>query len=123
MNNSSKITKINSTILKKTDSTWDGKKLIPINIKDPQVTVVRIKIAKGERLPLHKHPILNVGYLLKGELTIHTDSNETLILKANDSLVEVIDTWHYGENTGEEDVDLVVVYVGDQKDNITLLKE
>ena len=112
-----------SEILQKSQTSWNKAPLPQMNLTHPEVTVVRIQIPKGEKLPLHKHPILNVGYLTKGELTVHTENNEVLVLKAGDPIIEVINTWHYGESTGKEDAEIVVVYVGNQGDMITELKE
>ena len=94
-----------------------------MNLTEPEVTVVRIQIPKGEKLPLHQHPILNVGYLTKGELTVHTQTGDVLVLKAGEPIIEVIDTWHYGESTGDEDAEIVVVYVGNKGDTFTQTQE
>ena len=112
-----------SEILQKSQTTWNKTPLSHMNLTHPEVTVVRIRIPKGEKLPLHKHPILNVGYLTKGELTVRTENDEVLVLKAGDPIIEVIDTWHYGESTGNEDAEIIVVYVGNKGDAITKLKE
>lgn len=112
-----------SEILKKTETSWNNMPLLQMNLTSPEVTVVRIQIPKGEKLPVHKHPILNVGYLTKGELTVHTENGEVLVLKAGDPIVEVINTWHYGESTGTEDAEIVVVYVGNKGDTISEQKE
>ncbi len=112
-----------SEILQKSQASWNNTPIKQMELKDPEVTIVRIQIPKGEKLPLHQHPILNVGYLTKGELTVHTEKDEVLVLKAGDPIIEVIDTWHYGESTGDEDAEIVVVYVGNKGDNITETKE
>ena len=67
----------------------------------PEVTILRIIIQPGVELPLHKHPVINAGVLLRGELTVVTEDNETLHMKAGDSIVEVVDKWHYGKNEGK----------------------
>ena len=112
-----------SEILQKSQSSWNNTPIKQMNLTDPEVTVVRIQIPKGEKLPLHQHPILNVGYLTKGELTVHTEKDEILVLKAGDPIIEVIDTWHYGESTGDEDAEIVVVYVGNKDDTISITKD
>ena len=112
-----------SEILQKSQSSWNNTPIKQMNLTEPEVTVVRIQIPMGEKLPLHQHPILNVGYLTKGELTVHTLNDEVLVLKAGDPIIEVIDTWHYGENTGNEDAEIVVVYVGNKGDTFTETKE
>lgn len=112
-----------SEILQTSQSSWNKNPIKKMVLNNPEITVVRIQIPKGEKLPLHKHPILNVGYLTKGELTVYTEKGETLVLKTGDSIVEVIDTWHYGESTGKEDAEIVVVYVGNKGDTITESKK
>ena len=112
-----------SEILQKSQASWNNTPIKQMNLTEPEVTVVRIQIPKGEKLPLHQHPILNVGYLTKGELTVHTLKDEVLVLKAGDPIIEVIDTWHYGESTGDEDAEIVVVYVGNKGDTFTETKE
>jgi len=112
-----------SEILQKSQSSWNNTPIKQMNLTNPEVTVVRIQIPKGEKLPLHQHPILNVGYLTKGELTVHTLKDEILVLKAGDPIIEVIDTWHYGESTGNEDAEIIVVYVGNKGDTITETKD
>lgn len=111
-----------SKILQKSQASWNNTPIKQMNLTNPEVTVVRILIPEGEKLPMHQHPILNVGYLTRGELTVHTEKGEVLVLKAGDPIIEVIDTWHYGENTGHEDAEIVVVYVGNQGDNIAEAK-
>lgn len=112
-----------SEILQKSQSSWNNTPIKQMNLTEPEVTVVRIQIPQGEKLPLHQHPILNVGYLTKGELTVHTETGDVLVLKAGDPIIEVIDTWHYGESTGTEDAEIVVVYVGNKGDTFTETKE
>ena len=112
-----------SEILQKSQTSWNNTPIKQMNLTNPEVTVVRIQIPQGEKLPLHQHPILNVGYLTKGELTVHTEKGEILVLKAGDPIIEVINTWHYGESTGDEDAEIVVVYVGNQGDAISEVKE
>lgn len=112
-----------SEILQKSQASWNKTPLKQMNLTNPEVTVVRIQIPKGEKLPLHQHPILNIGYLTKGELTVHTEKGDVLVLKPGDPIIEVIDTWHYGESTGNEDAEIVVIYVGNQGDSISEVKE
>ena len=112
-----------SEILQKSQSSWNSTPIKQMELTEPEVTVVRIQIPKGENLPMHKHPILNVGYLTKGELTVHTEAGDVLVLKAGDPIIEVIDTWHYGVSTGDEDAEIVVVYVGNKGDTFTETKE
>ncbi len=113
----------NSEKLIQTDVHWNKQAIQPIHIDHPQITMLRITIPAGEKLAMHKHPILNVGYLTKGELTVRSENGEVLVLKAGDPIVELVNVWHYGENTGSEDAEIVVTYVGDKEDSISIIKE
>ena len=114
---------VRSETLIQTDSYWNKQAIQPIYIEHPQITMLRITIPAGEKLSMHKHPILNIGYLTKGELTVRSENGEVLVLKAGDPIVELVDVWHYGESTGSEDAEIVVTYVGDKKDSLTIAKE
>jgi len=112
-----------SETLVRTDSHWNNEAIKPIHIDHPQVTMLRITIPAGEKLAMHKHPILNIGYLTKGELTVRSENGDVLVLKPGDPIVELVDIWHYGESTGTEDAEIVVTYVGDKEDDLSISKE
>jgi len=112
----------NSKTLIQTETHWNKQPIKPIHIDHPQVTMLRITIPKGEKLAMHKHPILNIGYLTKGELTVRSDKSDTLILKPGDPIVELVNLWHYGESTGSEDAEIVVTYVGEKGDSLSISK-
>ena len=107
----------------KTDLHWNKQKIKPIHIEHPQITMLRITIPVGEKLVMHKHPILNIGYLTKGELTVRSDKGDVLVLKPGDPIVELVDTWHYGESTGSEDAEIVVTYVGEKGDDLSIIQK
>lgn len=113
----------NSETVIQTDSHWNKQAIKPIHIDNPQITMLRITIPAGEKLAMHKHPILNIGYLTKGELTVRSENGDVLVLKPGDPIVELVDVWHYGESTGSEDAEIVVTYVGDKKDSLSIIKE
>ena len=97
----------------KTETVWNGEKLKATELKRPEINVLHITLPVGERLPMHKHPLINVAYMLKGELTVRTEAGEFRTFHAGEPIVEVINVWHYGENTGDEPVELIVTYVGE----------
>ena len=99
-------------VLAKTSLSWDGSHLPDYPKGTPEVTILRIKIPPGSQLPLHKHPVINAGVLLHGELTVVTEDNRTLHLKAGDPIVEVVNKWHYGKNEGKETAEIIVFYAG-----------
>ena len=111
-----------SEMVIQTDSHWNGQVVKPIHIDHPKITILRITIPVGEKLAMHKHPILNIGYLTKGELTVRSEKGDVLVLKPGDPIVELVDIWHYGESTGTEDAEIVVTYVGDKDDELSIIK-
>ncbi len=109
-------------VLAKTSSSWDGRDLPDYAKGKPEMIVLRITIPQGVQLPLHKHPVINAGVLLKGELTVVTEDNKTLHLKAGDSIVEVVNKWHYGKNEGNKPAEIIVFYAGIMGTPITIKK-
>ena len=109
-------------VLAKTSSSWNGATLPAYATGQPEVTILKIVIPPKIRLPLHQHPIINAGVLLKGELTVITENNKTLHLQAGDPIVEVVNTWHYGVNEGNEPAEIIVFYAGILDKAITIKK-
>jgi quercetin dioxygenase-like cupin family protein len=107
-------------VLAKTSSSWDGSLLPHYPKGAPEITILRIKIPPGAQLPLHEHPVINAGVLLSGELTVITDDNKILHLKAGQSIVEVVNRWHYGKNEGSKPAEIIVFYAGVQGEPITI---
>ncbi|WP_207382858.1 cupin domain-containing protein [Marinomonas sp. MED121] len=109
-------------VLAKTTKSWNGDTLPAYKPGQPQVTILRIVIPAGMQLPLHKHPVINAGVLLKGELTVVTEGKDRFHMKAGDSIVELVNKWHYGKNEGTEAAEIIVFYAGNQEQAITLKK-
>lgn len=103
---------VTADVLTKTDKSWNGSLLPAYPAGQPQVTIIRYQFAPGAVLPLHKHPVINAGVLLRGELSVHTESGQTLSLKPGDAMVELVDQWHEGRNTGNETAELIIIYAG-----------
>jgi quercetin dioxygenase-like cupin family protein len=110
-------------ILAQSSQSWDGRQLPAYPTTTPEISVLRIEIPAGTQLALHQHPVINVGYLVSGELTVITEQNETLHLKAGDALIEVVDKWHYGKNEGSTPAVIVVVYAGTPGTPLSVHKE
>jgi quercetin dioxygenase-like cupin family protein len=91
---------------------WNGTTLPTYPAAPPEISILRIEVPPGAQLPLHRHPVINAGYMISGELTVITEQNETLHLKAGDAVVEVVNTWHQGRNEGREPAVIVVFYAG-----------
>ena len=108
--------------LAKSRVSWDDAFLSAYPQGHPEITILRIVIPVGGTLVKHKHPVINAGVLLKGELMVQTEGGKTLHLKAGEALVEVVDTWHYGKNEGVEPAEIIVFYAGTEGAPITVHK-
>ncbi len=106
--------------LAKSSSSWDGDVLPDYPKGNPEITILRIKIPAGAELPMHEHPVINAGVLLSGELTVVTKDKKKMHLKAGDSIVEVVNKWHYGKNEGTQTAEIIVFYAGTVDKPITL---
>jgi quercetin dioxygenase-like cupin family protein len=107
-------------VLAKTSSSWDASPLPAYPEGTPEVTILRIKIPPGVQLPMHRHPVINAGVLLSGELTVFAEDNKTLHLNAGDSIVELVNKWHFGKNEGDEPAEIIVFYAGEMDAPITV---
>ena len=113
---------VQAVTLVRSGSSWDGAPLPDYEKGKPEITILRITIPPKATLPLHKHPVINAGVLLRGELTVVTANRETLHLKAGDPIVEVVGKWHYGVNEGSDPAEIIVFYAGVQGGSITIKK-
>ena len=110
-------------VLLKTTQTWDNAEYKKLKIKKPEVTVLKIIINVNEELPMHKHDLVNVAYVKKGTLTVITDNNKEITLHEGEVLPELIGKYHYGKNTGNIPVELVVFYIGEKGTPLSVNKE
>jgi len=110
-------------VLSKTDVSWNKKALPEYPEGKPEITILKIIIPPKVNLPWHTHPVINAGVLLKGQLTVVTEKNKILHLKAGDPIVEVINKWHYGKNEGKIPAEIIVFYAGIQGKPITIKKD
>lgn len=99
-------------VLAETSESWDGEDLPSYPKGEPKITILRIKIPPNEKLEFHKHPVINAGVLLKGELTVVTKDGQKLHLSPGDPIVEVVEKWHYGKTGGSETAEVIVFYAG-----------
>lgn len=99
-------------VLAKSTTSWDGGNLPAYAEGSPEVLVLKIEIPPGFTLPLHRHPVINAGVLLAGELTVTTEDGTSLHLSAGEAIVEVVDTWHSGRNDGDVPATIIVFYAG-----------
>ncbi|GAL31110.1 hypothetical protein JCM19239_4495 [Vibrio variabilis] len=108
--------------LAKTTSSWNGAQLPGYGIGQPEVTILKITIPPKAQLPIHKHPVINAGVLIKGSLKVITKTGDELELSSGDAIVEVVDTWHYGRNEGNEPAEIIVFYAGTINEKLSVIK-
>ncbi|KAF7764353.1 hypothetical protein PCIT_b0331 [Pseudoalteromonas citrea] len=106
----------------KTTKSWNGETLPHYPAGQPEITILKITIPAGAEIPWHEHPVINAGVLTKGVLKVVTKNGKTLNMVAGDPITEVIDTWHYGVNSGNEAAEIIVFYAGIENKPITVKK-
>ena len=116
-------TQIQTTTLLETTTSWNGNQLPKFPEGQPKITISMVTIPPGAKLPKHIHPVYTTGVLTKGELTITDADNNQTVMKAGDVLVEVVNTVHYGENTGNEPAEIMVFYIGEEGSATSILAE
>lgn len=99
---------VKTTSVISTTKTAIGQPIV-LPAKDAQVIVTVLEIAPGTKLPRHKHPFQRYGYVMQGELTVEYDGGQHQIFHTGDFIVEALDTWHFGTNTGTVPVKLLVI--------------
>lgn len=112
-----------TVVLSKSSVSWDGQDLPDYTPGKPEITILRITIPPGSQLPVHKHTVINAGVLLDGGLTVISEDGKVWRLKAGESIVELVNTWHYGRNEGDTPAEIIMVYVGKAGLPITVNKE
>ena len=110
-------------VLLKTTCTWDEAVYKKLKIKAPEVTVLKIIINVNEKLPMHKHDLVNVAYVKRGTLTVVTDDYKEITLHEGEVLPELIGKYHYGKNVGNEPVELIVFYIGENGTPLSVNKK
>ena len=96
--------------LLKTTTTWEGGD-ISYPAGDAQVTSIKLKVDETTDMPFHCHPVPTMGYIISGELEVETKGGKKTLLKAGESVVEVMHTIHRGIAIGGP-VEVVVFYAG-----------
>jgi quercetin dioxygenase-like cupin family protein len=114
---------ISAEVLSKTTTSWNGATLTDYPDGQPEITILKVIIPPKATLHWHKHPVINAGYVAKGQLKVETESNDVLNLKQGDTIVELIDTWHRGINETKNPVELIVFYAGVVGSPLSIIRE
>ena len=106
--------------LAKTTHSWDGSPLPSSSDGSAEVTILKITIPAGTRLEPHTHPMINAGYVMKGKLTVIAADGKECTFSAGDTIVEMVNRVHYGENHGSKDVELLMFYCGTEGQTLSI---
>jgi quercetin dioxygenase-like cupin family protein len=113
---------VKSTQILQTENTWNGQDIEYPITESEEITALNIEFAPGAETAWHRHPVASLAYVVSGELeVILKDTGERKLFREGDAFAEVINTWHYGRNIGEEPVEIVVFYVGQKGMQLTEL--
>ncbi len=93
-----------------TGTDWAGGKL-EYPGGDAQVTSVILRIEEGDSPPFHCHPVPTMGYVLRGEIEVETAAGKKRVMRAGESVVEVMRTVHRGVAL-QAPVEIIVFYAG-----------
>jgi len=107
-------------LLAKGTASWDGTELPAYSNGKPEVTVIKVTIPPHGTIALNKHPVINAGYLLSGSLAVVTEEADTLRMNPGDALIEVVNEWHSGMNSGDVPAEILVFYAGTTEQPISV---
>lgn len=110
---------ISERLLDNVSQSWDGAALPHYPEGKPAITMLRITVPPHTKLARHYHSVINVGYMLSGELTVTSDTGQSQCIKAGEPLVEMVGSIHYGENKADIPAVILVFYAGDSQSPIT----
>ena len=104
-----------STELIRTSQSWDGVELPDYFEGRPELVAMKYVFPAGQKLGWHHHPVMNYGILVQGELTIIGQDGQEKVVHEGETVVEMVNTIHHGENRGSKPVILYMFYLS-QKD-------
>jgi quercetin dioxygenase-like cupin family protein len=75
-----------------------------------EIIVSEYRIAPGAVLPVHRHPYQRYAIVEAGTLRVtDAETGAAKTYRTGDVVVEMVDTWHSGENIGADAVRLTVI--------------
>ncbi|MEI8186653.1 MAG: cupin domain-containing protein [Chlorobiaceae bacterium] len=90
----------------------NGQPLSYLKTDQPEVTVLVVRVPPGSSTGWHQHPVPVYAYMLEGVLNVEIKGGRTYVFKKGDAILEVMNTFHNGYNSGSEPAGLVVFYCG-----------
>jgi hypothetical protein len=80
-----------------TTQSWDGQNYQGYPAGQPQLAVLGMTIPSNRALHWHQHPVISVGYVLSGHLTIEKrDTGERTIVHVGQTVAEIVQTAQRG---------------------------
>lgn len=110
---------IKVTPLLKTSTSWDAKPIVYPQ-GQAEVTALIVEIAADAQTGWHEHPVPSFAYVLEGTLEVTRSTGETKLLRAGDTLAEVVNTLHNGRAMEGKSVKLLVLYTGATDRKLTI---
>ncbi len=98
-------------LIERATTSWDGETLESYPSGRPTFTMQKLTIPPHTKMEPHSHTIMQLGYILSGELTITSEDGKTVTFHEGEPAIEVVGKIHYGENRGDIDTVVVVVSV------------
>ncbi|WP_323122322.1 cupin domain-containing protein [Burkholderia alba] len=99
-------------IVLQTRQSWDGNRYTLYPKGRPEITMLRLTIPPNSVLPWHTHPVISIGYVLSGTLTLRDRENgKTHVYQQGEGFAETVDIEHRGES-GDTPTVLLLTYVG-----------
>lgn len=103
---------VQTDVLIKSDTAWNGTTYEPYAGGVPELTVLRMTIPPHTTLSWHTHPMPNAAYILSGQLTVEDRATgHTKVTLAGQAFAEQVGTEHRGY-TGDEACVAIVTYAG-----------
>lgn len=103
---------VGAEVLLKTGRTIVGEEIVYPGTGTPSVEVIVVTIAPGEKTNLHRHGVPLIGYILEGELSVFYEGIGVKKFKQGSTYVETMHVNHFGENTSDSVVKVLVVFAG-----------
>lgn len=101
-----------STTLLQDDKTILGQQLGYRGDGPLEISSSLVVLEPGAEIAEHLHPVPTYGYVIEGELTVFYPEGEKRVYKQGEALLEAVNIWHHGYNSGDVPVRILVVHMG-----------
>lgn len=89
-----------------------GQQIVYPQVKDAQVTMMKITFPPGETTGWHKREIPVLCYIIKGTLTVETEDHKITEFKENSCFTKSYNIYHKGTNKGKTHLVVFIIYLG-----------